>query len=136
MPAFNLIEVLLVSAPFEWWMSKKHYAKLNDVIMGVIYSPILLLTAWVETHQAEQIRWNRRHGEEDEEDQQEWELVAADVDFELDDSWKQEVKQSTPDIKVDNCTLEVKRLQVQVEALTELVKQLSSEKGVVLDGLS
>lgn len=117
-------------------MSKKHYAKLNDIIMGVIYSPILVLTAWIETHQAEQIRWNRRHGEEDEEDQQEWELVAEDVDFELDDTWKQEVKQSTPDIKVDNCTLEVKQLRVQVEALTELVKQLSSEKGVVLDGLS
>jgi hypothetical protein len=124
-----------VSAPFEWWLSKKHYAKLNDIIMGVIYSPILVLTAWVETHQAEQIRWNRRHGEDDEEDQQEWELVAEDVDFELDDSWKQEVKQSTPDIKVDNCTLEIKQLQVQVEALTELVKQLSREKGVVLDGL-
>lgn len=125
-----------MSAPFEWWMSKKHYAKLNDIIMGVIYSPVLVLTAWIETHQAEQIRWNRRHGEEDEEDQQEWELVAEDVDFELDDTWKQEVKQSTPDIKVDNCTLEVKQLRVQVEALTELVKQLSSEKGVVVDGLS
>ena len=125
-----------MSAPFEWWMSKKHYAKLNDIVMGVIYSPILVLTAWIETHQAEQIRWNRRHGEEDEEDQQEWELVAEDVDFELDDSWKQEVQQSTPDIKVDNCTLEVRQLRVQVEALTELVKQLSSEKGVVLDGLS
>ncbi|KAJ6011003.1 ATPase P-type K/Mg/Cd/Cu/Zn/Na/Ca/Na/H-transporter [Penicillium sp. IBT 35674x] len=122
-PPFNLIEILLVSAPFEWWMSRKHYAKLNDIIMGVIYSPILVLTAWIEAHQAEQIRWNRRHGEEDEEDQQEWELVAEDVDFELDDSWKQEVKQSTPDIKVDNCTLEVKELRVQVEALTELVKQ-------------
>ncbi|KAJ5925665.1 ATPase P-type K/Mg/Cd/Cu/Zn/Na/Ca/Na/H-transporter [Penicillium verhagenii] len=134
-PPFNLIEILLVSAPFEWWLSKKHYAKLNDVIMGVIYSPLLLLTAWVETHQAEQIRWNRRHGEEDEEDQQEWEMVAEDVDFDLDDSWKEEVKQSTPDIKVDNCTLEVRELRAQIETLTELVKQLSREK-VVLDGLS
>lgn len=104
--------------------------------MGVIYSPLLVLTAWVETCQAEQIRWNRRHGEEDEEDQQEWELVAEEVDFELDDTWKEEVKQSTPDIKVDSCTLEVRQLQKQVAALTELVKHLSREKEVVIDGLS
>ncbi|KAJ5760448.1 ATPase P-type K/Mg/Cd/Cu/Zn/Na/Ca/Na/H-transporter [Penicillium odoratum] len=122
-PPFNLIEILLVSAPFEWWLSKKQYAKLNDVVMGLLYSPLLLLTAWVETHQAEQIRWNRRHGEEDEEDQQEWEMVAEDVEYELDDSWKEEVNQSTPDIKVDTCTLEVRQLRMQVEALTDLVKQ-------------
>ncbi|KAJ5094361.1 hypothetical protein N7456_010222 [Penicillium angulare] len=118
-PPFNLIEILFVSAPFEWWLSKKQYAKLNDVVMGVIYSPLLVLSAWVETRQAEQIQWNRRHGEEDEDDRQEWELVAGDVDFELDDTWMEEVKQSTPDIKTDSCTIEVRQLQQQVAALTE-----------------
>ena len=82
-----------MSAPFEWWLTKKQYAKLNDVVMGLIYSPLLVLTAWIETRQAEQVQWNRRHGEEDEEDRQEWELVAEDVDFELDDSWMEEVRQ-------------------------------------------
>ena len=95
--------------------------------MGVLYSPLLLLTAWVETHQAERIRWNRRRGEEDEDDVQEWENVAEGVDFDLHDSWKEEVKQSTPDIKVDRCTVEVRQLKEQVALLTEMVKKLGEK---------
>ncbi|KAJ5155953.1 Cation transporting ATPase [Penicillium capsulatum] len=122
-PPFNLIEILFVSAPFEWWLSRKSYAKLNDIIMGVIYSPLLVLTAWVETAQAHRIRWNRRHGEEDDDNRQEWEYAAEDVDFDLDDAWKEDVKQTTPDIKVDSCTLEIQQLKEQVMALTEMVKK-------------
>jgi hypothetical protein len=120
-------------APFEWWLSTSGYAKLNDVVMGVLYSPLLVLTAWIETRQATRIRWNRRHGEEDDDCEQEWEHVAQDVDFDLDDSWKEEVKQSTPDIKVDSCTLEVRQLKEQVAALTELVAKLT-EKTERADG--
>lgn len=93
--------------------------------MGIIYSPLLVITAWLETRQAERIRWNRRHGEEDEDSTQEWELVAVEVDFDLDDTWKEEVKQTTPDIKVDNATAEVRQLKEQVATLTDLVKKLS-----------
>jgi hypothetical protein len=109
-------------------MSKEGYAKLNDVVMGIIYSPLLVLTAWVEAHQANQIRWNRRHGEEDEDNRQEWEFVAEDVDFDLDDFWKEEVKQSTSDIKANSTTVEIRELKEQVAALTELVKSLSQGK--------
>ena len=121
-------------APFEWWVATDRYAKLNDIIMGVIYSPILVITAWIETRQAVRITWNRRHGEEDDDCEQEWEHVAEDVDFELDDSWKEEVTQSTPDIRVDSCTLEVRQLKEQVAALTELVKKLT-EKAEGADGV-
>ncbi|CAI7677450.1 unnamed protein product [Penicillium manginii] len=127
-PPFNLIEILCLVLPFEWWMSKEGYAKLNDVVMGIIYSPLLVLTAWVEAHQANQIRWNRRHGEEDEDNRQEWEFVAEDVDFDLDDFWKEEVKQSTSDIKANSTTVEIRELKEQVAALTELVKSLSQGK--------
>lgn len=123
--AFNLIEILCLVAPFEWWLPQEQYAKLNDVVMGIIYSPLLVITAWLETRQAERIRWNRRHGEEDEDSTQEWELVAVEVDFDLDDTWKEEVKQTTPDIKVDNATAEVRQLKEQVATLTDLVKKLS-----------
>lgn len=123
-----MIEILLVSAPFEWWLSRKHYAKLNDIVMGVIYSPLLVLTAWVETRQAEQIRWNRRHGEDDEGSRQEWEYVADEVNFDLDDAWKVEVQQSTPDITVDSTALQVRHLQEQVAALTEAVNLLTKDK--------
>lgn len=112
-------------APFEWWLPREQYAKLNDFVMGVIYSPLLVVTALVETRQAERIRWNRRHGEEDDDNTQEWEVVAGDVDFDLDDSWKEEVKQSTPDIKLDNATIEVRQLKEQVATLTEMVKRMS-----------
>jgi ubiquinone biosynthesis protein UbiJ len=103
--------------------------------MGVLYSPLLVLTAWIETRQATRIRWNRRHGEEDDDCEQEWEHVAENVDFDLDDSWKEEVKQSTPDIKVDSCTLEVRQLKEQVAALTELVAKLT-EKTEGVDGVN
>lgn len=127
LPALNLIEILCLVAPFEWWLSTRHYAKVNDVVMGVLYSPLLVLTAWIETRQATRIRWNRRHGEEDDDCEQEWEHVAEIVNFDLDDSWKEEVKQSTPDIKVDSCTLEVRQLKEQVAALTELVARLAEK---------
>jgi hypothetical protein len=133
--AFNLIEIIFLVAPFEWWLSPSRYAKLNDIIMGVLYSPLLVLTAWIETRQANRIRWNRRHGEEDDDCEQEWEHVAEDVSFDLDDTWKEEVKQTTPDIRVDNCTLEVRQLKEQVAALTELVKRLA-EKTEGMDGVS
>ncbi|KAJ5211892.1 ATPase P-type K/Mg/Cd/Cu/Zn/Na/Ca/Na/H-transporter [Penicillium cinerascens] len=134
-PPFNLIEILGLVAPFEWWLSRKHYAKLNDIVMGIIYSPLLVITAWLETREARQIQWNRRHGEEDENDAQEWGHVAEDVDFDLDDNWKEEVKQSTPDMKADPCTAEVRQLKEQVAALTEMVKKLT-EKMDPVDGLS
>lgn len=121
-------------APFEWWLPREPYAKLNDIVMGVIYSPLLVVTAWVETRQAERIRWNRRHGEDDDDNTQEWEHVAEDVDFDLDDSWKEEVKQSTPNIKVDNCTVEIRELRDQVVELTGMVKRLSEGKADGIDG--
>lgn len=109
-------------------MSREHYARLNDVVMGIIYSPLLVLTAWLESHQAKQVMWNRRHGEEDEDNRQEWEFVAEDVDFDLDDSWKEEVQGSTPDIKANDATTEIRQLKEQVTMLTELVKKLGQEK--------
>jgi hypothetical protein len=96
--------------------------------MGVIYSPLLLVAAWVETRQAHRIQWNRRHGEEDDDCTEEWEHVAVEVNFDLDDTWKQQVVESTPDIKVDNCTYELKELKEQVKILTEMVKQLTEER--------
>ncbi|EPS30177.1 hypothetical protein POX_b02812 [Penicillium oxalicum] len=130
---FNLIEIVFLVIPFEWWLSTKSYAKVNDIVMGILYAPLLVVAAWVETRQAAKIRWNRRHGEEDDDCTQEWEHVASDVNFDLDDSWKEEVRQSSPDVKTDACTLEVRQLQEQVALLTELVKKLS-EKADSADG--
>lgn len=127
MLAFNLVEILFLVAPFEWWLSRETYAKLNEFIMGVIYSPLLVVTAWVETRQAHRIRWNRRHGEEDDDCAQEWEHVAHEVDFDLDETWKEQVADTTPDIKVDSCTYEIRELKEQIRVLTEMVQGLAKE---------
>ncbi|OQD89512.1 hypothetical protein PENANT_c002G08673 [Penicillium antarcticum] len=124
-PPFNLVEILCLVAPFEWWMSKESYAKINDFVMGLIYSPLLVVTAWVETRQAHHIRHNRRHGEEDDDCAQEWEHIADEVDFDLDDTWKQQVTESTPDIKVDSCTHEIRELKKQVEDLTKMIAKMA-----------
>lgn len=62
---FNLIEIFLLILPFEWWMKKERYERLNNAVMGIIYSPLLLLTAYLETKQAHHVKRNRDHHEAD-----------------------------------------------------------------------
>jgi len=39
---FNLIELFCLVIPFEWWLPRHRYERLNDIVMGIIYSPVLL----------------------------------------------------------------------------------------------
>lgn len=126
--AFNLLEIIFLVLPFEWWLPRRYYAKINDFIMAVIYSPLLLIVASLETREARRIRWNRRRGEEDDDDVQEWEHVAEEVDFEIDDTWRQTVRESTPNVNTDTCTVEIIKLQQQVKELTETVRLLTNER--------
>ncbi|KKK24729.1 hypothetical protein AOCH_004217, partial [Aspergillus ochraceoroseus] len=127
-PPFNLIEVLFLILPFEWWLPAEYYARLNEVVMGAIYSPLLLITALFEVREARRIIWNRRHGEEDDNNMQEWEHMAEQVDFEVDDSWKQLVQETSPNIHVDQCSLEIIQLREQIQVLARMVGQLTDEK--------
>ncbi|KAL5364375.1 hypothetical protein BJX96DRAFT_168219 [Aspergillus floccosus] len=129
-PPFNLLEIIFLVIPFEWWLPRRYYAKLNDMVMGVLYSPLLLVTAALEVREARRIRWNRRRGEEDDDDVQEWEHVAEEVDFEVDDSWKQAVQEATPDINANSAIQEIIQLRAQIDALTEMVRLLTDEKMV------
>jgi len=114
--------------PFEWWLPRHYYAKVNDVVMAVIYSPLLLIVASLETREARRIRWNRRRGEEDDDDVQEWEHIAEEVDFDIDDIWRQTVRESTPNVNTNTCTVEIIKLQEQVRELTETVRLLTHER--------
>lgn len=96
--------------------------------MAIIYSPLLLIVAFVEAREARRIRWNRRRGEEDDDDVQEWEHVAEEVDFDIDDTWHERVHESSPNIKVDGYSFEIMQLREQVMELTEAVRRLSDEK--------
>ncbi|KAJ3917029.1 calcium activated cation channel [Lentinula edodes] len=62
---FNLIETFLVS-PFEYWFSEKQYAKLNRIIMSVLFFVPLTIIAFFETvFQRHENEWmtNWLHGE-------------------------------------------------------------------------
>lgn len=122
-PPFNLIEVFLLAIPLEWWMSKKRYERLNDIVMGVIYFPLLLAAAYFETQTARDIRTNRSRGDEDDDTVEEWEQMAAEVDFEA-DGWNKRVDTAKPNLEEEAAVLEVRKLQSEVDKLKEMIEQL------------
>lgn len=118
---FNLIEMFFLILPFEWWMEDKTYARLNDYVMAIIYSPLLIVTAFFETKEAQHVNYNRRRGEEDEDITQEWEQVLHECDFEA-DGWDKKVQATKPNVEYDTAVLEVKKLQDQVANLEKLLR--------------
>lgn len=117
----NLIEVFFLIIPFEWWMSSSRYERLNNYVMGVVYSPLLLITAWLETKQAYRVRKNRKNGESDEDVVQEWEQMSGELDFEA-EGWTKRVESTRPNVQTDVAVLEVRALREQVEELKKIVE--------------
>lgn len=126
---FNLIEVFLLILPFEWWMSTARYERLNNYVMGVIYSPLLLVTAWLETKDAYKVQGNRRLGESDEDEVQEWEgNGVGEMDFGA-DGWAEAVEGSRPNVETEAAVLEVRGLKVQVEELKRILEERGKGEG-------
>lgn len=123
---FNLIELFCLILPFEWWMAKHRYERLNNFVMGVIYSPLLLLTAALETRTAYSVRSNRRRGEEDEDTTEEWEQLSGELDLEG-SGWTKRVDQTKPNVEVDATLSEVRELKKELKALKEMVGRISRE---------
>lgn len=132
-PPFNLIEVFLLSLPFEWWMEKKTYERINDIVMAICYSPLLFMAAYFETRMANDIRSNRSRGEEDDDTIEEWEQMAGQVDFEA-DGWNKKVDQAKPMLSVDPAVYEVQKLKQEVEKLQEMLGQLTKTLGAAQEG--
>lgn len=130
---FNLIEMCFLITPFEWWMSKQAYEKLNDYVMAFIYSPLLLMTAAYETKAAYKVRWNRKRGEEDEDVVEEWEQLSGEVDFEG-EGWTKAVDQTKPNVEVDGTLLAVRELKKEIEELNEQLGRLSRQNTPAPDG--
>ncbi|KAH7359805.1 hypothetical protein BKA66DRAFT_426775 [Pyrenochaeta sp. MPI-SDFR-AT-0127] len=124
---FNLIEMAFLILPFEWWMDDARYNKINDFIMAILYSPLLVITAFLEQREAWVVRSNRRRGEDDEDVTHEWEQVQQECDFEA-DGWDKKVQASKPNVEFDTAVLEVRQLRKEVGELKELLKALV-EKG-------
>ena len=120
---FNLIEIFLLIIPFEWWLDSRRYERLNHYVMGFIYSPLLLLTAWLETREAHNIRWNRRRGEGDEDTIEEWEQMVGECDFES-DGWAKRVENTRPDVETDAAVLGIKDVKGEVGSLLKRMDEL------------
>lgn len=97
------------------------YERLNNYVMGFIYSPLLFITAYIETKQAQVIQINRRAGEQDENTIEEWEQMPGDIDFEG-EGWAKKVDMTKPNVKTDATMLEIQELKAQVLQLTKMME--------------
>jgi hypothetical protein len=126
-PALNLVEIVFLILPFEWWLPADRFERLNHYVMAVIYSPLLFIIAFIEMYNARRTWVNRSLGEEDDNMMEEWEDIAHEVGFEL-EGWSQKVLEMKPNVEVDLCVLEVRELKEQVNNLTLLVKGLLEQQ--------
>ncbi|KAL1960650.1 hypothetical protein VTO42DRAFT_7229 [Malbranchea cinnamomea] len=140
----NLIEIVFLIIPFEWWLPAARYERLNNYVMGIIYSPLLLLTALLESRHARRIQRHRyRDAEADASSSSdlsvdetapphEWEEMAAALGVDEEtwerDGWMEQVERSKPNVSVDQCVLEVRQLAAQVEELRALVEVLVKQQ--------
>jgi hypothetical protein len=108
------------------WMDKHKYERLNNYVMGVIYSPLLIFTAAYEAHEAQKVRSNRKRGEEDDDTIEEWEQLEGEIDFES-EGWEKKVQSTKPDVEVDVDVKEIRELKDQVAELKEMIRALSPE---------
>ncbi|KAK7539529.1 uncharacterized protein J3D65DRAFT_675666 [Phyllosticta citribraziliensis] len=120
---FNLIELFFLIIPFEWWMDEKSYARLNDYVMGFIYSPLLLITAALETREAHRVKFNRKRGEADDDSMQEWEELAGEVDFEA-EGWDKKCEEVAPEIGVEQAVVEIRQLRREISEVREMVSSM------------
>ncbi|EER24655.1 hypothetical protein D8B26_004988 [Coccidioides posadasii str. Silveira] len=126
---FNLVEIFFLILPFEWWLPSARYERLNHYVMGVIYSPLLFITAFIETCHARRIQVNRRLGEEEDDQVEEWEEAAALVGAtSVTMDWDQKVQEIKPNVEVDLCVIEVRALKQELADLRTLVKTLVEQR--------
>ncbi|KAI9739261.1 MAG: hypothetical protein M1834_007474 [Cirrosporium novae-zelandiae] len=122
----NLIEMFFLILPFEWWLPSHQYDRLNDYVMGVIYSPLLLITAWFETRQAYEVCSNRSRGEEDDDTIEEWEQMTGEIDMEA-EGWTKQVAHTKPNVEASAAVVEVREMRKELRELAKTVEKLKQE---------
>ena len=121
--AFNLVEIFCLIIPFEWWLSSAKYERLNTLVMGILYSPLLVITAFFESKQAEVVKLNRRRGEQDEDTTEEWEQMQPETNFES-DGWSKKVDSSKPNVETEAAVLEIRELKKELSELKNLIESI------------
>lgn len=109
-------------------MPKKTYELINDWVMAIIYSPLLVIAAVFETRTAYQIRRNRARGEDDDDVMEEWEEMAAEIDFES-EGWAKTCDMARSNVEEDAATLEVRKLRDEVDELKAVLANISKAVG-------
>jgi hypothetical protein len=100
--------------------------------MGFIYSPLLLITAYIETREAHKVLRNRRQGEADDHTAEQWDHALTGElanDYEA-DGWAKAVEATKPNVETDAAVLEIRELKEKVEQLVKIVEGLSASRGV------
>lgn len=96
--------------------------------MATIYSPLLLIIAWLESKEARLIQRNQKCGRLDEDTTEEWEQMADDFDPGC-GGWKEKVEDTRPNVETDAAVVEVRELKAQVSELTVLVQGMKEPTG-------
>ena len=132
-------------------MPEETYERINDIVMLIIYSPLLVATAYLEARAGRMVLRNRSRNQEDADTIEEWEELGpaageqADgqvqgtsgedatpggglMDFEA-DGWAKTVEASKPNVYADATILEVRELKKQVTELTDMMKALKEGGG-------
>jgi hypothetical protein len=124
--AFNLIEIFLLILPFEWWLPTARYERLNNFVMGILYSPLLLITAFLETREARHVKHNRLHGESDEDRVEEWEQMDGVIDLEG-EGWAKKVESTRPNVETDAAVLEIREVMETLRNLGQRVDAIQAK---------
>jgi len=122
----NLIELFFLILPLEWWVPKDVYAKLNDYVMAVIYSPLLFVAAWWETRGAKKVKSNKDKGRDDDDTDEEWNQLAYKADDDV--AWDKKVRAVKPNVVDDAATVAVRELKEEVQDLRRLLEKLVNKK--------
>lgn len=94
--------------------------------MGILYSPLLLVTAYIETRQAYHVKHNRKHGESDEDTVEEWEQLDGEMDFEA-EGWSKKVESTRPNVETDAAVLEIREVMETLKALGSRVEEIQAK---------
>ncbi|KAK4914646.1 Calcium channel yvc1, partial [Elasticomyces elasticus] len=92
--------------------------------MGIIYSPLLLITAWYEVHEAKRVTWNRRRNQEDDDTMEEWEQLADEMPDFGSTGWSKKVENTKPDVTTDADVIEMKELRKEVAELKDMLAKV------------
>jgi Polycystin cation channel len=147
-PPWNLIEVFCLVLPLEWWMSKDTYQRVCRGVMGIVYAPLLAVTAMLEQRQAKRVR--KEQAEESRNKIRLGEVAAQDGGVleqarggedggedgghgassqALDPAWVDRVETTRPNVETDAAVLEVRELRKKVDELTGLLQTLVKREG-------